>query len=231
MAKNIIDNSKVYVHFYYNNGKWVENPEHKFSGRPVDPRAMQFAQEFFHFLIESSCLNRATIMWLNSNLGSMRAMVDAYNNQVEEPDKLDTHNVESIIDHDKRKLRDYFDKSINVLEEVFAYPEKYLDKYSDILEKLQRKHMKDSQYMKALVVKIPKDSIAKEIDDRSWALLLQLLQMYNKRTIESINNGTHNLFTNEIFGYFNYLISSKKLNAQDKKRLEQINDILGIQSV
>lgn len=227
MAKNLIDNSKKYLNYYYNSdGTWVPNPDHKWNGKEVSQDAIDFVKDFFHFLIESSFLNEYTIMWLKSNVNSMRAMVEAYNNQVDEIDRLKLHNVESIIDYDKRKLKKYF--SVDMLEDVFAYPEKHLTSNIEMLDSLQRRYMKDSKYNRSMVIKIPKEPMCKSLDDRSWALLLQLLMTYSKIKINNISNGTDPLYTNDMFGYYNYLISSTRLNANEQKRLKEIQSILGI---
>lgn len=227
MAKNLIDNSKKYLNYYYNSdGTWVAEPSHKWNAKDVSPDAIKFVKDFFHFLIDSSFLNEYTVMWLKSNLNSMRAMVEAYNEQVDELDRLKVHNVASLIDYDKRKIKKYF--SSDMLDEVFAYPEKYLEKNIEMLDSLQRRYMKDKQYSQSMVIKIPKDYICKTIDDRSWALLVQLLQTYNKTKVNNISNGTDPLYTTEIFGYYNYLISSTRLNVEEQKRLKEIHSILGI---
>lgn len=227
MAKNLLDNSKKYLKFYYNSdGTWVDEPDHKWNAKSVSPEAIKFVSDFFRFLMNSTFLCKYSIMWLNSNLNSMRAMVEAYNNQVEMPDKLVLHTVTSSIDYDKRKLKKYF--SVDMLDEVFAYPETYLDTNIEILDNLQRQYMQDKQYTQALVIKIPKRYIEKTIDDRSWALLTQLLTTYSKNTVDNISNGTDPLYTENIFGYYNYLISSSKLNKEEQKRLNEIKSILGV---
>lgn len=227
MAKNLLDNSKKYLKFYYNSdGTWINEPDHKWNAKNVSIETITFVSDFFKFLINSTFLSKYSVMWLTSNLSSMRAMVDAHNSQVEMPDRLVHHTVASSIDYDKRKLKKYF--SVDMLDEVFAYPELYLERNVEMLDSLQRQYMQDKNYTQSMAIRIPKNPISKTIDDRSWALLTQLLTTYSKRTIDNISNGTDPLYTENMFGYYNYLISSTRLNKKEKQRLKEIQTILGV---
>lgn len=226
MAKNLIDESKVYIKYYYNGTEWEKDVDYKFNGHKLDKEVIDFVGEFFHFLIDSTFLSDVTKMWLNSNLSSVRQMVEAHNSQVVEIDKLNINTVQSSITYDKNKLKKYFDD--NMLLNVMSYPEKYLEELSLKLDSLQRIYMKDGEYNHSMVIKIPSNVITKQVDDNVWFKLKDLLKTYSKREIKKIEEGNNSEITDDVFGYYNYLISSKKLNDEEKKRLSEIRQILGI---
>lgn len=227
MAKNVLDNCKRYIRFYYtDDGKWISNPNHKFNGHEVAPEAIQFAEDLFHFLIEGNLLNEWSKAWLTTNVSSMREMVIMHNDQVREIDRWEVHQTESKIDYCKRKLKEYF--RVSVLDDVFAYPDRWLEANKATLEVLQRKYMVDAEYMDSIRIKIPKDNIVKKLDDNEWALLKQVLSLYSAREIRLVESGHHPVYSDKLFGYFNYIISARQLSNLNHRRLMEVRNILGL---
>jgi hypothetical protein len=226
MSKNLIDEAKKYIRDYYNNGVWTDVPEIKCNGMVISEESRVFVGELYHFLLESSFLNELTIYWLNSNMGSVREAIEVYNSDRLELDRVNINTAQSIIRYDKIKLAKHFDE--NTIVNVFLYPEKWLEKYSEILDSLQRKYMNDKVYKRALILDLPKDIINHSLSDVDWINLSGILDTYSRRKIEAIENMSSNLISREMVGYYNYLISSKKLSDTDKKRLSELKMILGI---
>jgi len=227
MAKNLIDTSKRYLNFYYKEGEFIDSPKHKFNGRQVGDAEIEFMLKFFKFLIEGSFLNDKTKMWLQSNATSVRVMVESYNEQeMGEDKKLLSGSVSNIIGYDKKKLEKYF--PANMIENVLAYPDEYLEIYDDILLKLRRKYMSFEQYNQALAIKLPSDVIERDISEKEWLDLQLLLRTYSKVEMDSIKNGNHQRFNERVIGYFNYLVSNDCKQGVEGKRLETIKEILSL---
>lgn len=227
MAKNLVDNSKEFLKYYYNTttGEWVDTPNFKFNGRIVDSRVKKFIGRLFHFMLEGSMLSEYTKIWLTSNMNSIRQCFEAYNNQLEFSKKVDIHNVESTIYRDKRKLKEYFDA--DAIYNMLTYPENYMNEYEQKLDMLNRKFMADSEYKKSLAIKIPNDLITKTISDEDWDRLSHIIKTYSKLTIREIELNDSEKYRN-MFGYFNYLISSDSLTEEQEDRLVEIKNMLGI---
>ncbi len=226
MIGSSIDEAKIWIKYYYNNGVWEENPNYKVSGLPATSDVIEFVGNFLHFLLDTTFLTPATKMWLTTSMPSVRVMVEAHNEQCLEIDKLNFYTTKSNITNDKTKVTKYLGE--DMLYNVMHNPEKYMEEAINKLDILQRKYMKDTVYNKSMVIKIPKNYICKEVDDMTWLKLTQLLSMYSKKNIQKIEEGNDKSITNEVFGYYNYLISGTRLSDKDKQRLSEIKMILGI---
>ncbi|MBO5389185.1 MAG: hypothetical protein J6A59_13860 [Lachnospiraceae bacterium] len=226
-SKNMVDECKKYIGNFYVNGEWLEEPTKiRMNGRDVEPRVMDYMYNLFRFLIEGTMLCDCTLMWLKSNLPSIQATFELYNDQHTEIEAINLNTAHSKILYDKNKLAKYFDTDI--LFHVMVDPDRYLDKAVETLEKLMRVYMDDSEYRKASILKLPKDIICKDIDSYSWAKLTEILGRYSKDRIKLIESGEDKEMTREMIGYFNYLISNKKLSKKEKTRLEQVRIVLGL---
>lgn len=226
MAKNLIDESKKWINHFYNGGIWSENVSLRFNGRDIEEEVVEFVSDYFHFLIESNFLNECTIMWLNSNMGSVRAAVEVYNDQCDELDKLNLNTAQSKIEYDKKKLKKYFNE--DMLFNVMTYPEKWLEEYRNILDSMCREYFNDKEYKSNMIIDIPKNSINKELDDYSFVKLTNFIERYSKKYVNSIQRYESKEITKDMIGYYNYLISSKRLSKVDSDRLEIIKNLLGI---
>ena len=229
MAKNrsIIEESKKYLNNFYVNGQWLEEPLNiRINGRDVEPRVMDFMYNFFRFLIEGTMSSNCTIIWLTSNLSNVREAIEHYNSQQLEIDQLNMNTAQSKIQYDKNKLMKYFDSDL--LFHVMVDPDKYLEPAVLILDKLMRAYMDDYEYRKALAIKPSKEFIVKEIDEFSWVKLTEMLTRYSKNHIADIESGNDKEFNIKMIGYYNYLISAKKLNKEEQARLNLIRGILGL---
>lgn len=226
MAKNLIDESKAWLPQFYKDGEFIEEPKVKFNGRVLESNIVNFVSDFFKFLLDSKFLNNCTIIWLNSNLSSVQKTFEFYNSQCDEVDMINIKTAQVKINYDKVKLRKYYDD--NMLFNVMAYPDKHLDNAIQVLDKLSREYFNDKQYKEALSIKLPKNIIKKEISDNDFSSLLKYLDLYSKKRIEKIEQLEDDNFTSNMIGYYNYLISNKRLSKVDRDRLEQIKFILNI---
>ena len=226
MAKNLIDESKSILPKFYNNGNWVENPVLRYNGRYVENDVVEFLSDFFHFLIESRFLNEFTVVWLNSNMPSVNKAFEVYNAEHDEVEKVNMNTVQSAINYDKKKLEGYFDKDL--IFNLMTYPEKHIAKSIETLDLLNRKYFNDKEYKKAVVIKIPSEYISKDLGNADWEQLVETLSVYSSKRIEEIESLNSSVLTKEMAGYYNYLISSKRLNTDEKEKLETIKKILNI---
>ena len=227
MAKNLMDESKKWITHFYSGGVWKENVRLRFNGRDIEEEVVDFISDYFHFLIESDFLNECSLMWLNSNMGSVRAAVEVYNDQCDELDRINLNTAQSKIEYDKKKLKRYY--SEDMLFNVMTYPEKWLEGYKNTLDIMSREYFNDIEYRRSMVIDIPKNCINKELDDYSFVRLTTAIERYSKRYIESIRNLENKDMTKDMIGYYNYLISNKRLNKVDKERLNTIKKLLGIE--
>ena len=226
MAKNLIDESKKWITHFYNGGIWSDNVSLRNNGRVVEEEVVEFMRDYFHFLIESNFLNDCTLMWLNSNMGSVREAVEVYNNQCDEMDRLNLNTAQSKIEYDKKKLKKYFDN--DMLFNVLSYPDKWLEDYRNILDRLVREYYNDKEYKKAMIIDLPKECINKKLDDYSFVKMTEVIERYSKRYVESIKRLENKEMTKEMIGYYNYLISNKRLSKIDSERLKIIRELLGL---
>jgi len=227
MAKDILEETKVWIKYFYNNGTWEDEVNFKVNGREPDESVVDFMRGLFMFFMDSNFLSENTKIWLRSHEGTVKAAVDNYNNQVTEIERVNENTVKSNITYDKNKVKKYFDN--DTLFKLMHYPEDNLEKAQLTLDKLCRVYMNDKSFNRALVVKLPKDCLSKTIDDTSWAILTEYLTLYSKKRISIIEEGNDTKFNTTMIGYYNYLISSKNLNKSDRERLKIIKGILGIE--
>lgn len=226
MAKNIIDECKVYLPQFYVNGEFIESPSVKFNGKELSDEVKDFITCFYKFIFESDFLSEYTITWLKSNLSSIQKTFDFYNSQHDEEDKVNIKTAQSAIHYDKTKLKKYYDA--DMLFNVMAFPDKYLDEFKATLDILNRKYFNDKEYRDNLVLKLPNDIIRKEINDETFGKMLKSFKLYSKSKIRKIESLEDETVTKEMIGYYNYLISSKKLNEEDTRRLALIRRAIGI---
>ena len=226
MANNLIDESKAWLPYFYKDGVWESHPEIKYNGRIVKDETIKFMYEFFRFLLDSKFLSNSTHIWLKSNLPSMQKAFEFYNSQCDEIDAVNIKTAITNVDYDKSKLKKYFDKYM--LINVITYPDEHLPDAIEKLDLLNRKYMNDKEYKDSLVIKLPTDIISKRISDEKYTALATMLKRYSKKTIKDIESGNSQELTPEMIGYYNYLISGKKLSDVEQERLSEIHNILGI---
>lgn len=226
MAKNIIDECKTWLPKFYNQGEWNESPVIRFNGRYAEDEVIEFMSDLFHFLMESKFISNSTILWLNSNMPSVKRAIEAYNSEVDEVDRLNLNTAQSAITYDKNKISKYFD--VNVFFNILTYPEENLGQYRNTLDLLMSEYFADNKFKKELNIKVDKGYVSKELDEASWAVMIKTLKIYSKEYMRKIESFETNAFTREMAGYFNYLISNRRLNSTDKKRLEQVRMLMGI---
>lgn len=226
MAKNLMDESKKWITHFYSGGVWKENVRLRFNGRDIEEEVVDFISDYFHFLIESDFLNECSLMWLNSNMGSVRGAVEVYNDQCDELDRLNLNTAQSKIEYDKKKLKRYYNE--DMLFNVMTYPDKWLEEYRSILDGMCREYFNDKEYRRSMIIDLPKNCISKELDDYSFVKLTNIIERYSKSYVESIKKFENNEVTKDMIGYYNYLISSKRLNKVDSERLEVIRLLLGL---
>lgn len=226
MAKNIIDECKTWLPKFYSNGEWNDSPVIRFNGRYADSAVVELMSDLFHFLIESSFISSSTILWLNSNMPSVKRAIEAYNNEVDEVDRLNLNTAQSAITYDKGKISKYFDA--DTFFNILTYPEDNLERYRNTLDLLMSEYFADNKFKKALNIKVDKRYINKDVDEASWTTMIKTLKFYSKEYMKKVENLETNAFNRGMAGYFNYIISNKRLNSTDKKRLEQLRNVLGI---
>ena len=227
-GRTIIDEAKEILPSYYSNGEWLDNPDIKFNGRDLDDGTVNFIKELLMVLVEGNVLNEITRIFLMSSSTSVVKAIETYNMTCAEIDKIPNINTaQSCIQYDKKRLKKYFPEKSTIYL-VMAYPEKYLSSAMISLSKFERENMDDKKYRAATVLKIPKDYIKYSLDDTNWVKLVSLLDTYSTKRIEQINKVECSDINLEMIGYYNYLISAKRLKGADKARLDEINRILGV---
>lgn len=225
MAKNLLDESKVYLPNFYNNGEWVENPTLKVAGRDIDNRVIEFMEEYYRFLFNSTFLTMASLLWLESNLSSVKKTIELYNESCYEVDRLNMNTSQTNIMHDKKRLEKYF--SPELFKNIMYYPEEHLEEAFETLAQLELKYMKKSkEYRESLVVKVPRTVLCKSVDDNTWELLKQFINCYSKERIKKIERLEDETVVPAVLGYYNYLISNNRLSEVDKQRLHEIRQLL-----
>lgn len=230
MAKNgIFDEIKNWIPKFYSNGQWLkEDIELKYGGgKLADKEVVDFVGNLIHFLIEGTMLNNCTLIWLLSNNSTIKGAIEFYNSEKPKEENININTALSKIQYDRKKLEKYFDPK--ELHNLLAYPEKYLDKFTKTLDRLARIYMKDNEYNSAMVIKLSKEPLSYKLDDYSWAVLTSVIERYSKKKIKAIENGLDAEVTNEMIGYYNYLISNKRLNSDEKERLKVIRNLLDLE--
>lgn len=226
MATNLVDEAKSWLPYFYGVGVWDEHPSLEFYGKKVDDEVVDVMYKMLRFLVESNFLNDATKLWLKSNAGSVKLAVEEFNRRSLEVVHLNFNTVKSKIQYDKKKVHEIFGS--DALYNLIIYPEKNLEDINRKLMELERKYADDKDYMRALVIKPPKDVMCREITDTEWEWLYELLGTYSIKRIEKINKGEDDVFTSRLYGYFNYLVATKGLSGVDEERLRAIRELLGL---
>lgn len=228
MATNLLDESKIYLPNFYdcNKEEWLENPSFKMNGREVEKSVIEFLIEYYHLLLDSSILNWYSIIWLKSNLGSVRKTFLNYNEANLEIDKVNLNTAQSNLTFSKNKLKESFWNTM--LSDVIIYPEKYLTRATELLDKALLKYTNDKEYKDKLIIKVPKNYSEKELSEKDWNQLLDTLSVFSVEMKEKIEQGKTELLTPDMIGYYNFLISHKQLDSIDEQRLKKLNNLLKI---
>lgn len=226
MAVNLLDECKKYLPKFYNNGEWNDCPVLKYNGHYVEAETVGFMANLFHFLVESSFLNQYAKYWLLSNMPSVRKAFMVYSEEVDEVEMVNLATVQSSIHYSKTRLHKYF--SPRLLSSILAYPELHLKSAKETLDSLVRQYCDDIEYKEATALTIPKEFINREIDVELFNKLLETLKRYSKENIKKVSSLETSELTEEMVGYYNFLISSKNLKAEDKNRLNDIRKALGL---
>lgn len=225
MAKDIIVELKAWLPYFYSNGEWLEKPVLKFNGRNVDDEVVDFIEAILHTFIDGG-VNDCTLIWLKSNMPSVQKAFEFYNSQCDEVDRINIKTAQSKIFYDKSRLAKYFEDGM--LFNLMAYPEIHLSSAWENLDSFNRKYFNDKEYRDAMVLKIDNSFSCDKLDDDSWAGLLSLIKTYSKDQVRAIESGKAPEVSVKMLGYYNYLISSKRLSRDDKERLGQLRKVLGI---
>lgn len=227
MSMNLIGECKKYLPKFYSNGEWTDKPVVRFNNKYVEDEVIDFMGDLFHFLIESSFLNEHAIYWLKSNMPSVRKAFEVYIEEHDEVKEVNINTVQSDIRNSKSRLHKYFKP--DMLVDVMAYPEKYLDEAKKTLARLMREFFDDREYRQSLVLSVPKEFVSKDLGDSDFEKLSETLGRYSKSHIREVGELNTSELTVEMVGYYNYLISNKKLSTKDKERLKLIREKLGLE--
>jgi hypothetical protein len=223
-SDTLIEDSKRYISNFYVNDKWLEEPiPILYAGKAVDNSVMVALSKFYSLLLDSSMLNDCTKLYLKSNMKGVKDTIDKYNAEHMEVDWINLNTAQSKVQYDKKKLDKYFEK--NILFDLITYPEENIEKFETTVDTLLRVYMNDNEYNRAMVIKLSKDNIVRNISEDNWDTLIQLLGVYSKKRIVKIENDIN---SSDMVGYYNYLISSKGLNERDTARLGEIREVLGL---
>ena len=228
-AKNILEVVKEYMYLFYSRGEWVEDLstiEVREGVSVYNETTVDFMYRFTKFLVEGEMLSEYTIIWLKSPRDRFSVALEDYNKGMHELDKVNMNTAKANNQYDKKKIAKYFD--VDTFFHINFKPEIYLESYEKTLSMLQRKYMKDSDYRKSLMVKLPKEYITNSLDEQSFAKLKDMLDTYSKKRVQEIESGKSNFMTQDMIGYYNYLISSPRLSKTEKERLKQDREVLGI---
>lgn len=226
-SDSIIEESKKWLNNFYVNGEWLDDPKPiVIDGKQVTLEVMDFMNSLYRLFLESSLLNDCTIIWLKSNLPNVKTAIEFYNSQLPEIDRINLHTAQSKIQYDKNRLSKWFDS--DTIFHVMKDPDKYLGEATYCVDQLLRINMKDAEYNRELKIKIDKNIVFREITESSFEQLKDTLKKYSKTHIEEVEKFRSQELTREMAGYYNYIISAKKLKAIDKKRLAEIRSILGL---
>lgn len=224
---DILIESKKYIHAFYQDGVWVDSPILVYNGKAVDPDVIEYLRELFLLFLESRFLSDYTKIYLKSPLSSMRQVFELYNESHSLLDRVNRSTAFSNIQYDKKKLKPYFPS--DCLSHLMGQKERYLEDMRKTLEQLELKYYEDKEYREALLVKIPKESLRKDISEKDWNRLLRFLKTYSKKAKGEIEKGEWKRYGG-LFGYYHFLILGKRLNAEEKERLKEIREILGLEN-
>lgn len=225
MAKDIIVELKAWLPYFYVNGEWVESPKMKFNGREVEEETKEFLSALLHSFL-GGALNNCSLIWLKSNLSSVNKAIEFYNSQCDEVDQINIKTAQSKIFYDKNRLSKYF--SDNLILNVLAYPNKYLDQAWESLDAFNRAYFNDKEYRDSMVLRLDKKLNNKSLGSGDWESLIEVISRYSKEKIKALESGNEPELSPDMIGYYNYLISSKRLSAEDIKRLDQLRKVLGL---
>lgn len=226
MSRDIMSESKKIIYEFYNNGEWVENPSFIVNNREIPEYSKEFLGQLFRFFINSKFLSDYSKEWLLTNLPSIREMVETMNMKSVEMKHVNFNTVQSALRYDKNRLANYFDG--DTIINCICRDVEYTEQLNGILDTLVRKYMKGNEYNKQLVIKIPDNLVRNKISASECIKLMDILETYSKRKIKEIEREGNSIMTTDMIGYYNYLISSNRLNDIDKENLKRIKLILGM---
>lgn len=227
MAKNFLAELKVWLPAFKVNGEWIKSPKLKFNGHILGEDIKEFLYEALRLFSEGA-LNKETTIWFNSHLGSVKDAIEYYNSQCEESDTLNLKTAQSKVTYDKKRVANYFsDGSLFI---TISYPDEYLEAAWDGLFNFCKKYNTNREYNNSMVLKMDSNvDIVKSISSDDWEQLVEIISTYSKKRIQELESGNAEL-SKDMIGYFNYLINSKRLTDRERKRLEMIRGILGLEA-
>lgn len=200
---SMLEESRKYIPFFYQNGEWMEEPIMKHQGRNMDCEVVDYMRELFELLMESKLLSESTKLYLSSPFVSIRRMVDLHNERSMVFDTLNYGTVTSSIKYDRKKLAKYF--SSNCLIGLIEQKEKYIEKMRETLDQLKLKYYKDYEYKEKLKIRIPATGFKRELSEKEWNTLLKILRTYSVNTISKIEQGKVKTYS-PLFQYYHFLL-------------------------
>lgn len=217
---------KMYVPMFYSGGRWVENPVVYNNGEEVDKRFIGFMSDIMHFLMESDFTKQATKIFLKSHITGEKAALADYNASVKEDKRLDYVKAHNNIYYDASKLDKAFEGR-SVVDELLNNPESY-DFFKKRLYEMTVQLTSQSPQAKEVSFPILCTDVKTELSKEDFQTLLLVLNRYSKKRLESLGRGENKELHIDCIKYFNYLTMSSMLNDTEKKRLEKLNEALGL---
>lgn len=160
-------------------------------------------------------------MHIRTNSGSITASIRAYNEGVNEKEKINIKTAQSKCDYDRKKLLTFFpdDMLVNII-----YTSKYdLITYKRMLSVARQKYCKEESLHNNLVLDLEKKTYCTSLPEAEFNEMVELLVIYSKNTIKEVEKTR---LSADMTGYFNHLMVGYVLSDIDETRLQQLKMLL-----
>ena len=180
----------------------------------VDDERQELLRDIVILLKDTDLINRETKMYLFNNVTKREI------NEVlieEKGEHISFNTTQAKIQYSKTKLEKTFGDCIDRL----IYKTRNIDGIHQLIFEVSAKYS-DTELRDKLVLNLDDNVYNTELEDSDFNDFMLTIAPYVKTQVEYISN---NIESKKV-GYFNYLISNKRLSDVDKERLERIKELL-----
>jgi len=205
------------------NGNIRVRPIGALGKRELSNGTLNFLTNLIMFLRDTSFFTDDTKMYIFNKYITISGVNEAFNGGIID-DTIKLTTTIGRIYYDKNKFEKVFGSSmlVDVLIDTSI-----ISKYESILLKQFIKYSSSNELRKNVIgLNIPKDVINMSLSDDKFEKLLDTIEPYTKPVIDKVNAS----LDQEIWGYFNYLMSIPKLDGIDRQRQSRLYNILSGES-
>ena len=203
----------------YKDKKVLETPVGRYIRKELDSDRLIIVRELTELLMETDYLSEESKVFLSIPYINYQGVVDEI--YINSGRITNANNVQSRVWYDKDKLVKELggDLPIDVLEYMSRDVRIYLDRIANLRLKLSK-----ADLLKGVELKFPRKTVyCDSILDEEFEEFLNIIAPYTKKCMSKVANG----IDEKVLGYIRYITTHKNLSDTDKKRYNDLKELIG----